>query len=213
MANLTMTAPTNIYTVPSRKPSLKDSSHRRRRYSIAAAKKNENWADYYLMTGATDTSLAGYLSIRNDPTVDAEYFFTFVPKAVTNQDIVYKELLAVYNGLRYWTGTGRFRGKGVLLSVGSAEAAGLLRSAKVKGKIGPQKILILQEINNFCRKFEVEFRIATSEDVMDDTIIFKLLRSDDADYRQAFHIALATQGRVKGASFIAKEQLFPPVYV
>ena len=145
--------------------------------------------------------------------VDAEYFFTFVPKAVSNQDIVYKELLAVYNGLRYWTGNGRFKGKGILLSVNNGEAANLLRSAKVKGKLGPQKILILQEINNFCRKANVEFRIAASDDAIDETIIFKLVRSDQVDYRQAFHIALATQSRVKGASYVAKEQLFPPVYV
>uniref|UniRef100_A0A914VY42 Uncharacterized protein n=1 Tax=Plectus sambesii TaxID=2011161 RepID=A0A914VY42_9BILA len=222
MANMAMDArrrsvstsaiPSNVFAAPSSKPSLSDSVYKRR-YSIAAAKKNENWADYYLSTAATQTSLAGFLSIRNDPMVDAEYFFTFVPKAVSNQDIVYKELLAVYNGLRYWTGNGRFKGKGILLSVSNGEAANLLRSAKVKGKLGPQKILILQEINNFCRKANVEFRIAASDDAIDETIIFKLVRSDQVDYRQAFHIALATQSRVKGASYVAKEQLFPPAAI
>lgn len=94
----------------------------------AAAAKNNEWADFYLSTAATDGSIAGFLSIKaplrvrltslltrseerrvvkegRDP--DAEYFYNFIPAAVREStDGAYKELLAVYNALRFWIAQG-----------------------------------------------------------------------------------------------------------
>jgi hypothetical protein len=59
-----------------------------RRHSMTIAVKNSEWAHYYLSAGANATTMAAFISIKDNPNVDAQYFVNDIPKAVTISTII-----------------------------------------------------------------------------------------------------------------------------
>lgn len=186
----------------------------KRRHSIMAAQKNTEWADFFLATAAAPGSIAAFLTVKDDEApVNAEYFFNFIPQAVRNTDTVYKELLALYNALRFWSQKGLIVKKRILLSVFHHEAAKLLKKADLKGQLGPQIILILQEIDLIQRKKEISLRVAEEPGEGPQLLLQALVRQDEPAYKQKFKMHLTQLRMEQGGQFIVKERLFPPLFV